>query len=120
MRDEKEGRKKQANKIKQATIKAMQRSTPKAVTFLKKKELPQTYTYTLYTVHVHTMYTSDIYIHLVHCTYIHTPCTVYMYTVHTMYTPHGCALVQSAVTTLERRLRLLNTSEDSANLREEM
>ena len=34
-----------------------------------------------------------------------------------------CTLVpfiQSAVTTLERRLRLLNTSEDSANLREEM
>ena len=91
MRDEKEGRKKQASKIKQTTIKAMQRSTPKAVTFLKKKELPQTYTYTLYTVHVHTM-----------------------------YAPHDCALVQSAVTTLERRLRLLNTSEDSANLREEM
>ena len=40
MRDEKEGRKKEASKVKQ-TNKAKQHSTPKAVTFPKKNELPQ-------------------------------------------------------------------------------
>ena len=39
MRDE-EGRKKEASKLKQTTIKAKQHSTPKAVTFPKKNELP--------------------------------------------------------------------------------
>ena len=40
MRDEKEGKKKQARSNKQ-TNKAQQHSTPKAVTFPKKNELPQ-------------------------------------------------------------------------------
>ena len=43
MRDEKEGRKKQArsNKQGQTNSKAKQHSTPKAVTFPKKNELPR-------------------------------------------------------------------------------
>ena len=40
MRDEKEERKKEASKVKQ-TNKAKQHSTPKAVTFPRKNELPQ-------------------------------------------------------------------------------
>ena len=57
MRDEKEGRKKEASKVKQ-TNKAKQHSTPKAVTCPKKNELPQVglEPTTLYTLHS-TLYT---------------------------------------------------------------
>ena len=53
MRDEKEERKKQARSNK--TNKAKQHSTPKAVTFPRKNELPQVglEPTTLYTLHVH-------------------------------------------------------------------
>ena len=49
----KEGRKKEASKVKQTTIEAKQHSTPKAVTFPKKNELPRV-------GHVHTCIHSPV------------------------------------------------------------
>ena len=60
MRDEKEGRKKQA----QTNNKAKQHSIPKAVTFPKKNELPRVrlehvcHVCTLHSLHVHCMASS--------------------------------------------------------------
>ena len=72
MRDEKEGRKKEASKIKQ-TNKAKQHGTPKAVTFPRKNELPRvglepTTLYTLDRTHVQYMYIVYTHVHPV-CLY---------------------------------------------------
>ena len=67
IRDEKEGRKKQARSNKQ-TNKAKQHSTPKAVTFPKKNELPRV------GLEPTTLYTLDraLYVHVHTCMYIYT------------------------------------------------
>ena len=56
------GRKKEASKVKQTTIKAKQHSTPKAVTFPKKNELPRSGTCTC-RVYIH-VYILSINVHV--------------------------------------------------------
>ena len=61
MRDEKEERKKQARSNKQ-TNKAKQHSTPKAVTFPRKNELPHTCICTFKNMYIHKKFDAFIYL----------------------------------------------------------
>ena len=104
MKDEKEGRKKEARSNKQQFFKAKQHSTPKAVTLPKKNELPRmgqyvyVHVYTRVQVYVHVYTRVQVYVH------VYTRVQVYVH-VYTRVQVGWTAVVSAVV--WQRMLKIL-------------